>query len=147
MPSVRPLTVSPSLFSTPEQAELAFYRAFEAGNLAAMMAVWDEADDIVCVHPMGTALSGRNAVTESWHEIFSGGVSMRFSLEPVQVYTQEQLVIHIVNEHIEIASGKRVAPMIATNLYRLTAHGWRMLTHHASPAPSAAMAQSNSQLH
>ena len=134
-------------FSTPEQTELAFYRAFEASDFGAMMAVWDDTDDILCIHPMGPALSGRSAVTESWREIFSGGVSMRFSLESVQIYAQENLAIHIVNENIEIASGKRVAPMVATNLYRLTTHGWRMLTHHASPAPSAAMAQSNSILH
>ena len=147
MPSASPLPVSTSLFSTPEQAELAFYRAFEASDFGAMMVVWDDADDIICIHPMGPALSGRSAVTESWREIFSGGAAMHFSLESVQVYAQEDLAIHIVNEHIEIASGKRVAPMVATNIYRLTAHGWRMLTHHASPAPNAAMAQSSPQLH
>ena len=136
-----------TLFSSAEQAELAFYRAFEASDLDAMMRVWDDADDILCIHPMGPALNGRGVVAESWREIFSGGVSMRFSLEAVQIYTLEHLAIHIVNEHIAIASGNRVAPMVATNTYRLTAHGWRMLTHHASPAPSAAMAQSNSQLH
>ena len=135
------------LFSSPEQAELAFYHAFEASDLDAMMTVWDLADDIVCIHPMGPALHGRTVVAESWREIFFGGVSMRFSLEAIQIYTQDNLAIHIVNEHIAIASGNRVAPMVATNIYRLTAHGWRMLTHHASPAPSAAMAQSNSILH
>jgi ketosteroid isomerase-like protein len=134
-------------FSSAEQAELAFYQAFEASDFNAMMAVWDDAADILCVHPMGPALVGRSVVADSWREIFVGGVAMHFSLEAIQIYTQDNLAIHIVNEHITIASGNPVAPMVATNIFRLTAHGWRMLTHHASPAPSAAMAQSHSQLH
>ncbi len=134
-------------FTTADQAELAFYQAFEASDLQAMMAVWDDAADILCVHPMGPALRGRSGVADSWREIFIGGAAMRFSLEMIQIYTQENLAIHIINEHIEIASGNPVAPMVATNIFRLTAHGWRMLTHHASPAPSAAMAQSHPQLH
>jgi ketosteroid isomerase-like protein len=134
-------------FSSAEQAELAFYQAFEASDFNAMMAVWDDAADILCVHPMGPALVGRSVVADSWREIFVGGVAMHFSLEAIQIYTQDNLAIHIVNEHIKIASGNPVAPMVATNIFRLTAHGWRMLTHHASPAPSAAMAQSHSQLH
>ena len=137
----------PLVFSTPEQAERAFYRAFETNDLDAMMAVWDDAEDILCVHPMAQAIRGRGAVAESWREILSSGVAMRFSIESIQVYEQANIVIHLLNEHIEVASGKRVAPMVASNTFRLTAHGWRMLIHHASPAPSAAMTQSNSQLH
>jgi len=61
---------------------------------------------------------------------------MRFSIEPIQRYAQNDLVILIVNEVISVGSGKRVAPMVSTNIYRQGAHGWRMLTHHAGPAPS-----------
>ena len=104
------------LFDSAELAEMAFYRAFEANDLAAMMAVWDDAEDIVCIHPMGPALSGRGAVIDSWREILSGGVAMRFSLEKVQTYTANNLSIHLLNEHIDIASGNRVAPMAATNI-------------------------------
>ena len=111
------------------------------------MRVWDDADDILCIHPMAPALHGRGAVTHGWREIFTGGVDMRFSIEAIQHYAQPNLVVHVVNELIEVGSGKRVAPMVATNVYRLSAHGWRMLTHHASPAPSATMSQANTALH
>ena len=37
------------LFPTPQDAETAFYEAFERGDIAAMMAVWAEADDVVCL--------------------------------------------------------------------------------------------------
>ena len=135
------------LFDSAELAEMAFYRAFEANDLAAMMAVWDDADDIVCIHPMGPPLNGRNAVIDSWREILSGGVAMRFSLEKVQTYTADNLSIHLLNERIDIASGNRVAPMAATNIYRLSAQGWHMVSHHASPNPGNHTARTSLQLH
>jgi len=139
--------MTPPPFDSADQAELAFYRAFEANDLDAMMAVWDDADDIVCIHPMGPALNGRSAVIDSWREILSGGVAMRFSLEMVQIYNADNLSIHLLNEHIDVASGNRVAPMAATNIFRLGAHGWRMVSHHASPNPGTHSGKANPQLH
>ena len=46
------------LFPTPDDAEAAFYDAFERGDLAAMMVVWAEGEDVVCVHPSGPRLTG-----------------------------------------------------------------------------------------
>ena len=74
MKNVRPRSRS-KLFPTPEDAEAAFYDAFERADLAAMMAVWAEADDVVCVHPSGPRLVGFEAVREGWAQIFSGAAS------------------------------------------------------------------------
>ncbi len=134
-------------FTSADDAEMAFYRAFEANDLSAMMAVWDDTDDIVCIHPMAAALNGRSAVIDSWREILSGGVSMRFSLEMVQTIATENLTIHLLNEHIGVASGNRVAPMAATNIFRLGTQGWRMVSHHASPSPGNPSGKTNPQLH
>ena len=134
-------------FTSAEAAEMAFYRAFEANDLEAMMAVWDDADDIVCIHPMGPTLNGRSAVIDSWRDILSGGVAMRFSLEMVQIYTADNFSIRLLNEHIDIASGNRVAPMAATNIFRLSAQGWHMVSHHASPNPGTQAAKNNLLLH
>lgn len=134
-------------FSSAEHAEKAFYRAFETNDLDTMIAVWDESDDVVCVHPMGPILSGRNAVIESWREILSGGVSMKFSLESVHTFCAEAYAIHLLNEHISVASGNRVAPMAATNIFRLGPRGWRMVSHHASPNPGPQRENTHALLH
>jgi len=136
-----------SRFETPADAETAFYRAFEANDLAAMMAVWDEADDVVCVHPMGRPLRGVRAVREGWRELFGAEVAMRFGVEAVQVSRHDDLAIHIVMEHILVPNSRPVAPMTATNIYRRTPLGWRMVLHHASPAPGTATATSGHALH
>ena len=56
-------------FPTPQDAETAFYEALEAGNLDAMMEVWAEDEEIVCVHPGGERLVGYDAVRSSWAQI------------------------------------------------------------------------------
>ena len=71
------------LYPTPEDAETAFYEAFERSDLAGMMTVWAEDDDIVCIHPQGPRLTGFDAVRESWVQIFSGGTS-RLKLRTVE---------------------------------------------------------------
>lgn len=124
----------PVLFDTPDEAERAFYAAFEQADLEAMMQVWEEDDDIVCVHPMGQCLTGVRAVAESWQEIFTAGQTMRFEVKQRRFTRDENLSVHTVIEHI--AHGRRLenrAVVIATNIYKQTPFGWRMILHHASP--------------
>lgn len=135
------------LYAHPEDVEAAFYRAFEAKDAQAMAGIWEDSEEIICIHPMGPPLSGRQAVIHGWREIFSGDAQMRLSLERVQIYRIENLAVHIVVEHIEVASGQRVSPILATNLFRLGAQGWRMLTHHASPMPSPGVGLHHPKLH
>ena len=48
------------------------------------------------------------------------------------------IAIHSVYEQISIAGqGPARNPMLATNIYLRTDHGWRMVAHHSSPAPAA----------
>lgn len=124
----------PVLFDSPDEAERAFYTAFEQGDLEAMMQVWDEDDDIVCVHPMGACLKGEEAVAQSWQEIFESGSPMRFEVTQRRFTRNETLSVHCVTEHI--AHGPRFqnrSTVIATNVYKKTPFGWRMVVHHASP--------------
>ena len=64
-------------------AALAFYQAFEAKDLDAMMATWAEDEEIVCVHPGGTRLVGYDAVRPGWEQLFAGDARLTFRLEQV----------------------------------------------------------------
>ena len=125
-----------TIFTTPQDAEAAFYEALEKADLEAMMAVWADDEDIVCVHPGGARLSGVAQVRESWRQIFAGGQTLRFRLRHQQSLNGMTLAVHSVYEQISIAGEARARnPMIATNIYMRTADGWRMVVHHASAAP------------
>ena len=47
-----------------------------------------------------------------------------------------ELALHSVLERIDVPTddGPRTAWVVATNVYRRTTFGWRMIAHHASPA-------------
>lgn len=123
-------------YATPEEAEEAFYRAFERRDLEAMMGVWSAADHVVCIHPMGPRLTGVEAVRRSWAEIFASSERLRFRLDALHRVQGPALAVHVVRELIHVAgeAGPR-PPVEATNVYQLERDGWRMILHHASPAP------------
>ena len=123
-------------FETPEEAESAFYDSFENGDQEAMMAVWDHADDIVCIHPFGVRLEGVDEVREGWSGILNGDQRLSFRAESGWNFRSGDLAVHTVLEHIRIQGDDTAhTPLIATNTYRRTANGWRMVLHHASPQP------------
>ena len=128
--------MSAKIFPTAQDAENAFYEALERADLEAMMAVWSEDDEIVCVHPAGQRLAGPAQVREAWRQMFAGGSNMRVQITQQLALTGMMVAVHSVHENITVAGEQRPrAPMIATNVYLRTPAGWRMVVHHASPAP------------
>ena len=128
-----------STFPTPQDAESAFYEALEAADLEAMMEVWAEDEEIVCVHPGGHRLAGFEQVRGSWAEIFGSGQRLKVHISNQVVLSGMMLAIHSVHENILVQGESRArAPITATNVYLRTGGGWRMILHHGSPGPAEA---------
>jgi len=120
---------------TSTQAQAAFYAAFEHGDLDAMMMVWSDDSDVVCIHPHGPRLNGVREVREGWRQILAHSPRMRFEISELNTFHADDLAVHLVNEHIRISdAGQPEFTVLATNVYRRTASGWRIVIHHASPA-------------
>ena len=131
--------MSARIFPTAQDAENAFYEALERCDLEGMMAVWAEDDEIVCVHPAGTRLTGQDEVRESWAKLFAAGPRARVAVERQVAISGMMLAVHSVFETFNLPAAKgqaQPAPIVATNVYLRTAAGWRMIVHHASPAPA-----------
>ncbi|PAS93607.1 MAG: DUF4440 domain-containing protein [Candidatus Dactylopiibacterium carminicum] len=124
------------IFPTPEDAEQAFYDAFGRSDLEALMAVWSEDDETVCVHPGGSRFTGLAAIRESWKQLFATGMKFRIQLShPVKTHSM-LMAVHCVLQHITVEGDDNIAPpLITTNVFVRGAHGWQLLTHHTSPAP------------
>ena len=134
-----------STFPTPQDAESAFYEALEAADLEAMMEVWADDEDIVCVHPGGPRLAGFEQVRASWAQIFGSGQRLKVRITNQVALSGMMLAIHSVHENIVVQGESRPrAPVAATNAYLRTANGWRMILHHGSPAPADARAPAES---
>ena len=126
--------MSEPTFPTPEAVEAAFYAAFEARSLDAMMAVWAGGDSIACIHPMAAPLNGRAAVAAGWRSMFEAAGQFRVQVELAQEIRATTQVIRIVREYLVIGHETEPRPpILATNVYRKEADGWRMVLHHASP--------------
>ena len=128
--------MSSRIFPTAQDAENAFYEALERSDLEGMMAVWSEDEEIVCVHPAGQRLAGQAQVRDAWRQMFAGGPGMRVQVEQRVAVTGMMVAVHSVHESITVTGEQHPRPpMIATNVYLRTPAGWRMVVHHASPAP------------
>ena len=127
---------NPAHYASPEDASRAFCDAFGQGDVAAMMAVWADDDEIFCIHPGGPRLTGLAEIRHSWGLIFTDSLPRSFSLRGRVIMGDEQQRIHLLEENIRVPGTTFVAPpVLATNVYRRSAAGWRMVLHHASVAP------------
>ena len=139
--------MSARIFPTAQDADNAFYEALERSDLEGMMAVWSEDEEIVCVHPAGQRLAGQAQVREAWRQMFAGGPAMRVQVAQRVAVTGMMVAVHSVHESITVAGETRPRPpIIATNVYLRTAAGWRMIVHHASPAPGEPGAESGPEV-
>jgi ketosteroid isomerase-like protein len=124
------------IFPTPQDVEAAFYEALERADLEAMMAVWAEDEEIVCIHPGGPRLVGYASIREAWRRIFDGGARLQVRLSQPTTVQGPLATTTTVMEHIAVRDDESVrAPVVATNVYVRSALGWRMVLHHASPTP------------
>ena len=138
--------MSGRMFPTSQDCESAFYEALERADLELMMAVWAEDEEIVCIHPGGPRLCGQDAVRESWAQIFAGGARTSVHVSQQVTVSGMMLAVHSVFETFSMggaeaggqARDSRPPPIVATNVYLRSASGWRMVVHHASPAPGQA---------
>lgn len=120
----------------PEQAEAVFYAAFENGDLEAMAGIWAHSDDVVCIHPHGPQLVGYGPVIQSWQTILDNAAGFRITVQLVNDYSDGDITVRFVNEILsnENSDGSPIT-VLATNAYRRTESGWRIVLHHASPTP------------
>jgi ketosteroid isomerase-like protein len=118
---------------TAANAEL--YAAFETGDLDRMRAVWDDADDVVCIHPGWDELRGISHVMRSWAMIFANTPYIQFVLTDVDVQVGGELAVVRCAENILTAIGDPGgdAKVIATNVFRRRGSDWRLWLHHGSP--------------
>ena len=122
------------LLASPDDVEAQFYEALQRGDLARLMAVWADDDEIVCVHPGGGRVIGPAAIHAAFEAIFGNGV---IPVQPEHVHrlhTMGSAVHHLVERiSITTAEGVQTGWVLATNVYVKTPLGWRMVAHHASP--------------
>ena len=119
------------------KANEAFYRALESREMDVLDALWLHEGWVRCVHPARDAIVGWPAVRRSFHEIFAHTRWLHVTPTSVDVMVFGEIGVIACVENITIESEDEMGMTVAqaTNIFRRTDGGWRMMHHHASPAP------------
>ncbi|TVO57147.1 YybH family protein [Denitromonas halophila] len=128
--------MSDTAFTSPQEVEVAFYAALARADLDAMMAVWCDDEEVVCVHPGAPRVVGLAAVRNTWQQLFSDGPRLKIEVTQQVVSAGTVMAMHSVLQHVQIDGDDELhPPIVATNIFIRGAKGWRLLAHHASPTP------------
>lgn len=139
---------TPTIFTSPQDAAVAFYQAFEAKDIDAMMATWADDEELVCIHPGGPRLVGYEAVRAGWEHLFASDTKLAFQLDDITVVETVGLAMQSAIEQVTVGGDtKPRGAAIVTNVFLRTPSGWRMVMHHSSPAPAVAAVQPAGPLH
>jgi ketosteroid isomerase-like protein len=139
---------SQKIFASPQDVEAAFYDALERCDIEAMMTVWAEDEEVVCVHPGGSRLVGFALIREAWQRVFANGRKLRVRLSQQTSVTTPFSMVSTLIQHIANQGDENLnAPVAATNVYVRGALGWRMVAHHASPVPPDSIPEAPRTLH
>jgi ketosteroid isomerase-like protein len=124
-------------------ANAEFYSAIEAGDVERIQRLWDDGDDVVCVHPGWPAVRGRSRVLRSWAVIMANTAYIQFFLTEAEIAVTGD-VARVSCEHSLLtrvsdadAGLGETARVVATNVYRRQPDGWRLWSHHGSPVLAA----------
>ncbi|MGY9081525.1 MAG: nuclear transport factor 2 family protein [Acidimicrobiales bacterium] len=120
--------------STVLAANQRFYDALEARDMAAMSAVWEQTDDVICVHPGWTILRGWVNVAGSWDRILNGPGHNQFILTNTSVRVEGDTAWVVLDENL--MTDGHAGTIACTNVFRRDGDDWRMVVHHGSPVMS-----------
>ena len=106
MPTAR----TPPIYTSPQDVTQAFYQAFEARDLDAMMATWAEDEDIVCIHPSGVRHVGYEAVRQCFEQMFASEAKVSFRIDGLVAIETVGLAMQSTIEHLRAGEdGRRAA--------------------------------------
>jgi ketosteroid isomerase-like protein len=142
------MTGKKPIFATALDAEAAFYEAIEHGDLEAMMSVWAEDEEIICVLPSGPRLAGYMNVRDAWRRLFERGVRLHLQVSQQSVMQNPFSAVHNNLEALTVIGDESpTAAVVATNVFIRGPLGWRLIVHHASPAPPDSIGEAPKTLH
>jgi ketosteroid isomerase-like protein len=122
-------------FPSAQDAEDAYYDAIEAQDLEAMMQVWEDSEEILCLLPMQPAQRGPASIRRAWEPLLNGQLKLDIEVKHLTWIESGQLAIHLIEEHVRVDAQPEKQTVYACNIYRRVDSGWHILMHQNSPTP------------
>jgi ketosteroid isomerase-like protein len=126
----------PEPLTTPQDAEDAFYDAIEDKDLALMLWVWEDSEDVACLLPMQPLVRGRAQLEQVWRPLLQGQFHLDIEVHHIHWLEFGDVAIHYLQERVKPqGQDPAPAPVFATNVYRNGGTGWHLILHQNSPTP------------
>lgn len=124
-----------TFYATAEDAAEAFYEAIARADLDALMEVWADDEDIVCIHPTGLRVEGHNAIRESWRAIFANNPLFSMHIRGKVRWESATISVHSVVETLYLQDDQAMhGTMQSTHVFIRGPLSWRLLSRHTSAA-------------
>jgi ketosteroid isomerase-like protein len=137
----------PAAFASPDDLEQAFYQALGRGDADQLIQLWAEDEETLCVHPTGVRLLGLTPIRDSWQGIFANN-RLRVDATAVASWQGSVLAIRHLTEVLYVGDDPNPhGPLHVTHVYARGAHGWRMVSRHASAADDGHQAMADASPH
>jgi hypothetical protein len=120
--------------SSPFQALVQFYYAFNSGNLQEMSKNWEQSEDIAMDNPVGGIKRGWKEISSVYEKIFSGQAEVYVEYYDYTIHEYGEVFYAVGRERGYFQSGEtRVDLAIRTSrIFRRVGFHWKQTHHHGS---------------
>lgn len=118
-----------------EEANLAFYDAFNKRDIERMSQVWSRSPHARCVHPGWELVIGWSDIRQSWVDIFRTIQEIDFRLEDVHIEVSGRTAWVNLVAHVQVTTDEGdafQATVVTTNVFEEIDQFWMVVLHHSS---------------
>jgi len=119
------------------EAESEFLGALESLNVARIVRCWSDSDDCTMIFPGVEIARGEAAVRSAWEEVVKHTSRLKTVLRPIGYKRLGDLAWTFLGGTLVSTHGDETlsVEVYITNVYHREPGGWKLIHHHASPAP------------
>lgn len=124
----------PALIGAPIRALVAFYKAFNQGDLELMADNWLQDDEAVMSNPLGGIKRGWNEISQVYERIFNGPAHVYVEFYDFSIRQSNDMFCAVGRERgfLRVAD-KEIALVIRTSrIYKKQNGQWKQCHHHGS---------------
>lgn len=110
-----------------------FYNCFRSGDLAGMQSLWAKRNNVCCVHPGVSGISGYDLVMGSWEFVCAEyEFPIEIDVKDVEVYVKGDIGYVTCIEVVKSKGTSNWGKQFATNVFEKINGQWFISIHHAS---------------
>jgi len=120
--------------SSPYQALVQFYRAFNSGDLQLMSANWAQAEDVAMDNPLGGIKRGWAEIRSVYERIFTGPAEVRVEYFDYTIHETQEMFYAVGRErgYSRVGDEKINLAIRTSRIFKKFDGRWRQVHHHGS---------------